>query len=81
MNSEIYINRLKSNANCSLKSRKSPFDFEAKNNDPLEIFKIKQDILSGKRENPISGTNDKIVALYESKYCNIILSTIFFITI
>ena len=59
-----------------LTSRKSPFDFEAKNNDPLEIFKIKQDILSGKRENPISDTTDKIVSLYERKY-NIIPSIIF----
>ena len=59
-----------------LTSRKSPFDFEAKNNNPVEIFKIKQDILNGKRENSILGTNNKIVALYKSKY-NIIPSIIF----
>ena len=33
-----------------LTSRKSPFDFEAKNNDKFEIVKIKQDILNGKRK-------------------------------
>ena len=59
-----------------LTSRKSPFDFEAKNNGPFEIFKIKQDILNGKRENFILGTNNKIVALYKSKY-RIIPSIIF----
>ena len=58
-----------------LTSRKSPFDFEAKNND-LEKVKVKLNILNGIREKPILGTNYKIVALYKSKY-NIILSIIF----
>jgi serine/threonine protein kinase len=51
-----------------LTSRKSPFDFETKNNDLFEMFKIKSNILNGKREKPISGTNYKFVALYKSKY-------------
>jgi hypothetical protein len=50
-----------------LTSRKSPFDFKTKNNNRLEIIEIKSDILKGKREKPISGTNYKFVALYESK--------------
>jgi serine/threonine protein kinase len=56
-----------------LTSGKSPFDFETKNNDLFEIFKIKSDILNGKRENPISNTNDKFVALYKSKYNKVLL--------
>ncbi|RGB30690.1 kinase-like domain-containing protein [Rhizophagus diaphanus] len=48
-----------------LTSRKSPFDFKTKNNNRLEIIEIKSDILKGKREKPISGTNYKFVALYE----------------
>jgi serine/threonine protein kinase len=55
-----------------LTSHKSPFDFETKNNNHLEIIEIKSDILKGKREKPISGTNPKFVALYESKY-NVVL--------
>ncbi|GBB89957.1 hypothetical protein RclHR1_01680028 [Rhizophagus clarus] len=48
-----------------LTSCRSPFDFETKNNDPFEIFKIKPDILSGKREKPISGTDHKFITLYK----------------
>ena len=55
-----------------LTSRKSPFDFETKNNDPLEIIKIKTSILEGTREKPSPSTNHKFVALYESKYGNIL---------
>jgi serine/threonine protein kinase len=51
-----------------LTSCKSPFDFETKNNNYLEIIKIKSDILNGKREKPISGTNYNFVTLYKSKY-------------
>ena len=54
-----------------LTSHKSPFDFETKNDDRFEIIKIKFNILNGKRENPISGTNYKFVSLYKSKYNNI----------
>ncbi|CAB4385589.1 unnamed protein product [Rhizophagus irregularis] len=46
-------------------SRKSLFDFETKSNDLFEIFKIKSDILNGKREKPLSGTNYNLVALYK----------------
>jgi serine/threonine protein kinase len=46
----------------------SPFNFETKN----EPTKILLGILNGKRENPISNTNDKFVALYKSK-CKIII--------
>ncbi|GBC02859.1 hypothetical protein RclHR1_04870002 [Rhizophagus clarus] len=49
-----------------LTSCKSPFDFETKSNDLFEIFKIKSDILNGKREKPISNTNYKFVALYRN---------------
>ncbi|RGB39866.1 kinase-like domain-containing protein [Rhizophagus diaphanus] len=48
-----------------LTSRKMPFDFETKNNDPFEIIKIKSNILKGMREKPSPGTNHKFVALYE----------------
>ncbi|GBC05710.1 hypothetical protein RclHR1_06390010 [Rhizophagus clarus] len=48
-----------------LTSRKSPFDFETKNNDSLEIFKIMSKIFNGTREKPLSDTNHKFVALYE----------------
>ncbi|CAB4492068.1 kinase-like domain-containing protein [Rhizophagus irregularis DAOM 181602=DAOM 197198] len=48
-----------------LTSRKSPFDFETKNNDNLEIFKIMSNIFNGTREKPSPGTNHKFVALYE----------------
>ncbi|PKY46305.1 kinase-like protein [Rhizophagus irregularis] len=48
-----------------LTSCKSPFDFETKNNNYLEIIKIKSDILNGKRERPISGTNYNFVTLYK----------------
>jgi len=51
-----------------LTSRKSPYDFETKNNDWFEIIKIKSSILHGVREDPILGTNYKFVALYKSKY-------------
>jgi serine/threonine protein kinase len=45
----------------------SPFDFEKKRDNFLEIVQIKLDILNGKREKPIPNTNNKFVALYESK--------------
>ncbi|UZO02597.1 uncharacterized protein OCT59_021076 [Rhizophagus irregularis] len=48
-----------------LTSCKSPFDFETKNNNYLEIIEIKSDILNGKREKPISGTNYNFVTLYK----------------
>ncbi|PKY47290.1 kinase-like protein, partial [Rhizophagus irregularis] len=48
-----------------LTSRKSPFDFETKNNAPFEIIKIKSNILEGMREKPSPGTNHKFIALYE----------------
>jgi serine/threonine protein kinase len=68
-----------------LTSRKSPFDFETKNNDNLEIFKIMSNIFNGTREKPSPGTNHKFVALYESKYvhfyydfyCNLIYLLLF----
>ena len=60
-----------------LTSHKSPFDFETKNDDLFEIIKIKLNILNGVRENPISSTNHKFIALYKSKYYN----DDFFITI
>ncbi|PKY47278.1 kinase-like protein, partial [Rhizophagus irregularis] len=48
-----------------LTSRKSPFDFETKNNYPFEIIKIKSNILEGMREKPSPSTNHKFIALYE----------------
>ncbi|PKY58983.1 kinase-like protein, partial [Rhizophagus irregularis] len=48
-----------------LTSRKSPFDFETKNNDPFEIIEIKSNILEGMREKPYPGTNHKFIALYK----------------
>ncbi|CAB5197250.1 unnamed protein product [Rhizophagus irregularis] len=48
-----------------LTTRKSPFDFETKNNDPFEIIKIKTNILEGVRERPSPSTNHKFVTLYE----------------
>ena len=54
-----------------LTSCSSPFDFEKRSNDDSEKFKIKLDILNGKRENPKPNTDDKFVALYKSKFrCN-----------
>uniref|UniRef100_U9TE12 Protein kinase domain-containing protein n=3 Tax=Rhizophagus irregularis TaxID=588596 RepID=U9TE12_RHIID len=48
-----------------LTSRKSPFDFETKNNSPFEIIKIKSNILEGMREKPSPSTNHKFIALYK----------------
>ena len=46
----------------------SPFNFE--NLDNFEKERIALDILGGKRENPVPGTNHKFVELYQSKYKN-----------
>ncbi|GBC01067.1 hypothetical protein RclHR1_04050010 [Rhizophagus clarus] len=48
-----------------LTSCRSPFDFETKSDDRIEVLKIKFDILNGEREKSISNTNYKFVALYE----------------
>ena len=59
-----------------LTSCSSPFDFE--NSDNFEKERIALDIVGGRREIPVQGTNHKFVELYRSKYeiKNTILFTI-----
>ena len=49
-----------------LTSCSSPFDFE--NSDNFEKERIALDIVGGRREIPVPGTNLKFVELYQSKY-------------
>ena len=49
-----------------LTSGKSPFNFEKREDDASVMLEI----INGKREEPITGTNDKFVKLYQSKYQN-----------
>ena len=49
-----------------LTSCSSPFNFE--NLESFEKERIILDILGGKRESPVPGTNSKFVELYKSKY-------------
>jgi serine/threonine protein kinase len=48
-----------------LTSRSSPFNYEMRDNHVVML-----EILDGKREEPIKGTNAKFIEIYQSKYEN-----------